>query len=484
MKFNKRLFPNRIVLLTVAMAVSWIYTVPALAQMYSNQYAVVIGINKYPHAQWPDLTYARNDAEGVAKLMQQLGFTVYTLLDEQATRLKIVSLLEDQLAPRLQKDDAVLFFFAGHGETRTRNQEDFGYIVPHDGTEAAATYVSMEQLETLSRQMGQAKHQVFIMDCCYGGQLGSRGGDIPTTIPEYLPEVGRRVARQILTAGGKDQQVADGGYGGHSVFTGYLLKGIGEREADLNRDGWITFGELATYLIPAASRRNKQTPGDGTLPGHAKGQFLFHVSQPTPPAVVVPSPQPSNVTTRSGNAVTEPKVPSTTPSAPRTYFRSTASTLSDDQVKSMLAEKGFFDSILNQSAKGIQHQYRSVTREGKNLVVDDVTGLTWQQSGSPNSMTYAEVEQYIRDLNNQRFGGYSDWRLPTLEEAMSLVEPTKKSNYLYIDPAFDNMQEWIWTADKKSAYVAWGVYFAIGYCNGNGVYGYNGHVLAVRSGQS
>ncbi|MCB9501891.1 MAG: DUF1566 domain-containing protein [Deferribacteres bacterium] len=33
---------------------------------------------------------------------------------------------------------------------------------------------------------------------------------------------------------------------------------------------------------------------------------------------------------------------------------------------------------------------------------------------------------YIDSLNKANFAGYSDWRLPTLEEAMTLMEPEKK----------------------------------------------------------
>jgi WD40 repeat protein len=56
-----------------------------------------------------------------------------------------------------------------------------------------------------------------------------------------------------------------------------LIKGIGENLADNNGDNWITFNELVTYLLPAASS-SIQTPGYATLPGHEQGEFLF----PTP----------------------------------------------------------------------------------------------------------------------------------------------------------------------------------------------------------
>jgi hypothetical protein len=148
----------------------------------------------------------------------------------------------------------------------------------------------------------------------------------------------------------------------------------------------------------------------------------------------------------------------------------------------MLRERNFFDSYMNNIGKGIKHEYE---RRGE-VVFDKTTGLTWQQSGSPPQVTYAGAEEYVRKLNYQKFAGYIDWRLPTLEEAMSLMEPEEKTGDLYIDSVFDRRQRWIWTADKQSVHLAWYayfIYFDYGVCNSDKVDG-DYFVRVVRSGQS
>jgi hypothetical protein len=145
--------------------------------------------------------------------------------------------------------------------------------------------------------------------------------------------------------------------------------------------------------------------------------------------------------------------------------------LSGDGVQQMLKERVFYDASWNKSGRGLRHEYEAIERHGDNLVIDHTTGLTWQQSGSPNDMNYADAEKYIRDLNEKRFAGYNDWRLPTLEEAMSLMEPNQTGK-LYLDPVFDRRQWWLWTADKYSASSAWYVHFVAGICGHVGVHSY------------
>lgn len=62
-------------------------------------------------------------------------------------------------------------------------------------------------------------------------------------------------------------------------------------------------------------------------------------------------------------------------------------------------------------------------------VYDNNTELTWMRS--PNSsgttpvtndkMTYTDAQSYVEEMNNSSYGGYSDWRIPSIKELYSLI---------------------------------------------------------------
>ncbi len=171
---------------------------------------------------------------------------------------------------------------------------------------------------------------------------------------------------------------------------------------------------------------------------------------------------------------------------PITKFRSTLKeNLSRESVKSMLHDKGFYDRYYNKSASGFSNDYK--LQNGEKVIYDRASGLMWQRSGSNGFMVYEEARWYILGLNSDKYAGYNDWRLPTIEEAMSLIEPTKKNGDLYIDPLFDKTQRFIWTLDMlgtsfpSGAPLMWKVSFTGGYCAFTKEA--EGYVRAVRSGQ-
>jgi peptidoglycan/xylan/chitin deacetylase (PgdA/CDA1 family)/tetratricopeptide (TPR) repeat protein len=254
---------------------------PEVVAPYRESWAAVIGVDNYQ--QWPKLRYAAHDAQGIRDvLVQKYKFkpeNVFMLLDKDATREGILSLLGDKLAnpDMVKRDDRVFVFFAGHGATRKLpSGRDLGYIIPVDAglTSFEGQAISMTNFQDIAEAI-PAKHLLFVMDSCYSGLALMRGAAIAVS-QNYLQEIARREARQMFTAGGADQQVADNGPNGHSVFTWTLLQALDGR-ADLNNDGVITGSELAAYVAPAVSALSQQTPSFGNMAGSEGGDFIFEL---------------------------------------------------------------------------------------------------------------------------------------------------------------------------------------------------------------
>jgi len=140
---------------------------------------------------------------------------------------------------------------------------------------------------------------------------------------------------------------------------------------------------------------------------------------------------------------------------------------------------------------GIELPDTATEADGWIMTRDNVTGLIWEvktDDGSihdkDNTYTWYDTEDFINTLNADNFGGYSDWRMPTVEELSSLV-----NSGMYND-AIDSMwfpytmsSNWSSTTSASNTDLAWLVYFRLGH-----VYGDNKsssyYVRAVRAEQS
>jgi len=88
---------------------------------------------------------------------------------------------------------------------------------------------------------------------------------------------------------------------------------------------------------------------------------------------------------------------------------------------------------------GNQPSY-AVSQDGL-TVYDNVTGLTWTQSPDLNNdgvinvddkLSFSASQTYPDTLSAQNYGGYSDWRLPTIKELYSLM------NFSGLDPSVND----------------------------------------------
>ncbi|MBK7866981.1 MAG: DUF1566 domain-containing protein [Ignavibacteriales bacterium] len=113
------------------------------------------------------------------------------------------------------------------------------------------------------------------------------------------------------------------------------------------------------------------------------------------------------------------------------------------------------DPFYGQDAQ-FTHTSAVYTKSSDGLTVkDQVTGLTWQKSYDLGIYYWAEAQSVILSLNKQNYGGYSDWRLPTIKELYSLWNGSK--GWPYIDTEYftinysseeDLSHAIFWSSDK------------------------------------
>jgi uncharacterized caspase-like protein len=241
--------------------------------LYKDYHALVVGISNYE--KWPDLPSATKDAKEVASRLKEIGFEVKLALDPSAKELR-KALSDVVYEAGMEKNRALLFYFAGHGETlELADGAELGYIVPSDcplknvdpiGFDSRA--ISMKDMEVLALKV-KSKHFIMVFDSCFSGSLFN----VVRAAPLDISEKSTLPVRQFITAGGAGEQVPD-----QSVFKVVFLQGI-SGDADLNTDGYVTGSELGMHLQEKVINytRGGQHPQYGKInnPKLDRGDFIF-----------------------------------------------------------------------------------------------------------------------------------------------------------------------------------------------------------------
>jgi hypothetical protein len=128
----------------------------------------------------------------------------------------------------------------------------------------------------------------------------------------------------------------------------------------------------------------------------------------------------------------------------------------------MLVQRDFYDATLNRAGSGSGASYEVQKVDGEGVLIDRNTGLMWQQVGPRRQSPLADAVLDIASLNQRAFAGYRDWRLPTIEEAMSLLQSSKESG-AHVAPILAPQDTPIlWTVDLAHEGSVWVIYLLDG----------------------
>lgn len=147
----------------------------------------------------------------------------------------------------------------------------------------------------------------------------------------------------------------------------------------------------------------------------------------------------------------------------------------DEKISKKEARKKFHLDELMRPAWQTRNDFEKRSRD---IVVDHSTGLVWQFSGTRFPLNWQAGHQYVHFLNKERFGGYDTWRMPTVDELLTIISPSPRGRDHCIKPAFDVRQKWLWSSDRCTFVSAWYVSCEMGFVAANDVSSFY-HVKAV-----
>jgi formylglycine-generating enzyme required for sulfatase activity len=275
---------------------------------FSGSYALVIGESRYTNG-WPSLPGVSGDTAAVKRLLEEQGFSVETLenLSSRDMRNGIENFFNRH---GYNRDVRLLIYYAGHGHTlKLDNTRDMGYIVPidaplpaRDETGFKRLAIAMQQFDTWAKQI-ESRHVLFMFDSCFSGSIFAASRAALGIIDYKIANP----VRQFISSGGADETVPD-----TSIFRRQLEAALRGREADYNKDGYVSGSELGDFLQSTVVNysNNSQHPQYGKIrdPALDKGDFVFAVGF-APPAPLIAAPA-----AQSAPAVVQPAA--VRPSAP------------------------------------------------------------------------------------------------------------------------------------------------------------------------
>jgi WD40 repeat protein/uncharacterized caspase-like protein len=230
-------------------------------------YVVAVGVNEYANAQY-NLKYAVADALDFAEELkrQQAKLNNYDrvesifLNDRDATKANVLKSLAD-LSSKVQPEDALVIFFAGHG---TAQQNRF-YLIPYDlghtGSRTALNSATLQKIlahsisdeEILRAVEGiDAGQMLLVIDACNSGQAleaeEKRRGPMNS---KGLAQLAYEKGMYILTAAQNYQAANEAERYGHGFLTYALVEeglktGAADREP---KDGQVLLREWLNFAV-------------------------------------------------------------------------------------------------------------------------------------------------------------------------------------------------------------------------------------------
>jgi hypothetical protein len=201
------------------------------------------------------------------------------------------------------------------------------------------------------------------------------------------------------------------------------LKALLQREAESHTGANIAASVILCPLILAARGEEAEIPAGTEFKSYVENEVFVSVE---PGALL------TDLELEQLEVATIPKEVEK-PSIPIGKLRDTPKGLMEYDIKRMIEKYNFFEKDLNESGDFPN----DLVDNGDGTITDRATGLMWEKGGSSSALYYGKAKKYVKRLNQDNFSGYNNWRIPTLEELWSLMEPGVNERGQHINSVFE-----------------------------------------------
>jgi serine/threonine-protein kinase len=110
---------------------------------------------------------------------------------------------------------------------------------------------------------------------------------------------------------------------------------------------------------------------------------------------------------------------------------------------------------LDELLRPLQYAVQDFEVVGTLVAFEKNSGLYWQRRGSGFTLDWQQAKDYVQYLNTTNWQGRNSWRLPTLEEVLTILNPPLHGVSCSSWPLLDNTIHWLWTSDHCTKKQAW-----------------------------
>lgn len=230
--------------------------------------AIIIGIQDYKNL--PKADFANEDARSFYNYaVRALGIrreNIKMLIDGEAEQIEILKTFKNWLPTYVKKDKTdVYIFYSGHGLPASDGKSL--YFLPQGSDKDYLIETAISQTQIIDALISvKPKSVTFFIDSCYSGSSRSGAALLANARPLVLKskEASYPTNFTVISASSYDQISSSSPELKHGIFSFYLMKGL-EGDADENKDGKITTGEINNYvsdMVPrqAMKMNRKQEP--------------------------------------------------------------------------------------------------------------------------------------------------------------------------------------------------------------------------------